>query len=101
MTRNAVLKRTLGNKGARKFLTKPPKSKPASVTLDLPLDLIEQLVVQELTATYGSMTTDLAARKAGKGSAIFDTDRDLDIKTLEGHLFCLETILKYYGTTLK
>ena len=97
MTRKAVLERTLGKKAAKKFLPKTPKA----LTIELPTDLLEQVVVAELTKTYDSLTTDLKARKAGKGIAIFDLDKELDIKTLEGHLFCFETVLKYYGASLK
>ena len=97
MTRKAVLERTLGKKAAKKFLPKRPKA----ITLELPTDLLEQVVVAELTKTHESLTTDLKARRAGKGIAIFDLDKEIDIKTLEGHLFCFETVLKYYGVSLK
>lgn len=99
MSRKAVLERTLGKKAAKRFLDKQPKAE--SVTLELPTELLEQVVIAELTGTYQSLTTDLAARKKGKGTAIFELDKELDIKTLEGHLFCFETVLKYYGASLK
>jgi len=99
MSRKAVLERTLGKKAAKRFLAKQPKEE--SVTLELPTDLLDQIVVVELTRTYQSLTTDLAARKKGNGTAIFELDKELDIKTLEGHLFCFETVLKYYGASLK
>ena len=99
MNRKAVLERTLGKKAAKRFLAKQPKEE--SITLELPTDLLDQIVVAELIRTHESLTTDLKARKAGKGIAIFDLDKELDIKTLEGHLFCFETVLKYYGVSLK
>jgi hypothetical protein len=99
MSRKAVLERTLGKKAAKRFLAKQPK--PEFITLELPTDLLEQVVVAELTKTHESLTTDLAARKKNTGMAIFELDKELDIKTLEGHLFCFETVLKYYGASLK
>ena len=99
MSRKAVLERTLGKKAAKRFIAKQPKEE--SVTLELPTDLLDQIIVVELTRTYQSLTTDLAGRKKGNGTAIFELDKELDIKTLEGHLFCFETVLKYYGASLK
>ena len=43
----------------------------------------------------------MCIRDRGNGTAIFELDKELDIKTLEGHLFCFETVLKYYGASLK
>ena len=99
MSRKAVLERTLGKKAAKRFLAKQPKAE--SITLELPTDLLDQIIVVELTRTYQSLTTDLAARKKNIGMAIFELDKELDIKTMEGHLFCFETVLKYYGASLK
>jgi hypothetical protein len=99
MSRKAVLERTLGKKAAKRFLAKQPKEE--SVTLELPTDLLDQIVVAELIRTYEALTTDLAARKKDNGMAIFELDKELDIKTMEGHLFCFETVLKYYGASLK
>jgi hypothetical protein len=99
MSRKAVLERTLGKKAAKRFLSKLPKDK--SITLELPPETLEQLVIAELVGTYQQLVVDLKARRDNRGMAIFDTDKEIDIKTLEGHLFCFETILKYYGVTLK
>lgn len=102
MSRKAVLERTLGKKAAKKFTPKPVKpAKAGTVTLDLPCELLEQIVKAELTSLHESLTADLEARRQGTGTAIFELDQQVDIKILEGHLFCLETILKYYGASLK
>lgn len=99
MSRKAVLERTLGKKAAKRFLAKQPKAE--SITLELPTDLLDQIVVAELVGAYQQMVVDLKARRANRGMAIFDTDKEIDIKTMEGHLFCFETVLKYYGASLK
>lgn len=99
MSRKAVLERTLGKKAAKKFISKAPKKPPAtSVTLEVDCDLVEQVVVQELISLHASLSRDLKSRKAGKKIAVFDHDKDIDIATLNGHLFAIETVLKYYTT---
>ena len=99
MNRKAVLERTLGKKAAKKFLPKEPKKVPYStVSLEVEADVVEQIVIQELIGLHTSLSRDLADRKAGKGTAVFEKDKDLDIATLEGHTFAVETVLKYYTT---
>ena len=99
MNRKAVLERTLGKKAAKKFLPKEPKKDGfSSVSLEVDADIVEQIVVQELIGLHTTLSRDLADRKAGKGTAVFEKDKDLDIATLEGHMFAVETVLKYYTT---
>jgi hypothetical protein len=94
MSRKAVLERTLGKKAAKKFLPKP-------LTLTLPSEFIDQLVTIELSKTHASLTTDLKARKAGKGISIFEADKDQDVALIQEHLRALETVARYYGASLK
>lgn len=99
MSRKAVLERTLGKKAAKKFLPETPKNEAsATVSLEVESDVIEQIVVQELVGLHTSLSRDLKDRKAGKKIGIFDMDKDIDIATLNGHLFAVETVLKYYTT---
>lgn len=99
MSRKAVLERTLGKKAAKKFLPETPKNEAsATVSLEVESDVIEQIVVQELVGLHTSLSRDLKDRKAGKRIGIFDMDKDIDIATLNGHLFAVETVLKYYTT---
>jgi len=104
MSRKAVLERTLGKKGAKKFLPETPKNQASSpVSLEIESNVIEQIVLQELVYLRTSLMRDLKDRKAGKKVAIFDLDKDTDIATLNGHIFAVETVLRYYATpaTLK
>ncbi len=98
MNRKAVLERTLGKKAAKKFLPAPKKQVATPVTLEVDCDLVEQVVVQELIGLHTSLSRDLKDRKAGKRIAVFDRDKNIDIATLNGHLFAVETVLKYYTT---
>jgi hypothetical protein len=99
MNRKAVLERTLGKKAAKKYLPQEPKNEASStVSLEIEADVIEQIVVQELVGLHTSLSRDLKDRKAGKKIGIFDMDKDIDIATLNGHLFAVETVLKYYTT---
>ena len=99
MSRKAVLERTLGKKAAKKFLPETPKNEAsATVSLEVEADVIEQIVVQELVGLHTSLSRDLKDRKAGKRIGVFDMDKDIDIATLNGHLFAVETVLKYYTT---
>lgn len=99
MNRKAVLERTLGKKAAKKYLSEEPKKvSHSTVSLEVEADVIEQIVVQELVGLHTSLSRDLKDRKAGKRIGIFDMDKDIDIATLNGHLFAVETVLKYYTT---
>lgn len=99
MSRKAVLERTLGKKNAKKFLPETPKNEASStVSLEVESDVIEQIVLQELVYLRTSLMRDLRDRKGGKKIAIFDQDKELDIATLNGHIFAVETVLRYYAT---
>ena len=99
MSRKAVLERTLGKKAAKKFLSaEPKKAAHSTVSLEVEADVIEQIVIQELVGLHTSLSRDLKDRKAGKPIGIFDMDKDIDIATLNGHIFAVETVLKYYTT---
>jgi rRNA maturation protein Rpf1 len=97
MSRKAVLERTLGKKAAKKFL---PKDN-SEVVLEIPTELADTITRAELSRTLESLTTDLKQRKKGKGSPIFELDREVDISILEGHVYCFKTVLEYYGGPLK
>jgi hypothetical protein len=69
--------------------------------LELSCELVEQIMQVELRSIHGSLTKDLKARKAGKGIAIFDPDKDRDIAEISNHLSAIETVARYYGVSLK
>ena len=97
MSRKAVLERTLGKKAAKRFLPKVTQE----LKLELSCELVEQIMQAELSSIHGSLTKDLKSRKAGKGIAIFDLDKDRDIAEISTHLRAIETVARYYGVTLK
>jgi hypothetical protein len=97
MSRKAVLERTLGKKAAKRFLPKVTQE----LKLELSCELVEQVMQVELRSIHGSLTKDLKARKAGKGIAIFDPDKDRDIAEISNHLNAIETVSRYYGVSLK
>lgn len=99
MSRKAVLERTLGKKGAKRFIPKAPKKSPLEdVKLEISSEVIEQLVLHELFNLHGSLTKDLEDREADVGFPVFERDREMDIAMLKGHLFAIETVLRYYTT---
>ena len=97
MSRKAVLERTLGRKQAKKFIPKAPKKADfETVFLEMRPELVEQIVAQELAKLHADLKQDLKDRQAGKRISIFDHDRQVDISMIEGHLFAIETVLRYY-----
>ena len=99
MTRKAVLERTLGKKAAKKFLPPPKKPEVDLVKLLQSSDLLDLLIQAELTKVHGSLIKDRAGRLAGRfPSGIFESDKDLDIETIERHLDALELIIRYFST---
>ena len=99
MTRKAVLERTLGKKAAKKFLPPPKKPEVDLVKLLQSSDLLDLLIQAELTKVHGSLIKDLAGRKAGRfPSGIFESDKDLDIETIERHIDALELVIRYFST---
>lgn len=99
MTRKAVLERTLGKKAAKKFLPSPKKPEVDLVKLLQSSDLLDQLVQVELTKVRGSLLKDLAGRKAGRfPNGIFESDKELDIETIEQHIDALELVIRYFST---
>lgn len=99
MNRKAVLERTLGKKAAKKYLSETPKNEASStVSLEVNAETLEQIVIQELVGLHTSLSRDLKDRKAGKKIGIFDMDKGVDIATINGHIFAVETVLRYYAT---
>lgn len=92
MSRNEVLKKTLGKKRAKKYITNKE-----TIELSVDPDCLEAIVRSELTRNMRSLAEDLRKRKAGGSLMIFDADRAKDIALLRLHVHCFETVLKYYG----
>ena len=67
------------------------------VTVELDWDTVDNIVKQELVSLKANLKEDLKKRKAGKGMAIFETDKTLDIALIKEHIEAFDLILKYYG----
>lgn len=100
MTRKAVLERTLGKKAARKFIPKAPKKPEIDLVKLLEnSDVFDALVRAELLKVHQALTMDLEGRKTGRFNyGIFESDKDLDIETIEQHLRALELVARYFST---
>lgn len=67
------------------------------VTVELDWDTVDNIVKKELISLKANLKEDLKKRKAGKGMAIFETDKTLDIALIKEHIEAFNVILKYYG----
>jgi hypothetical protein len=67
------------------------------VTVELDWDTVDNIVKKELISLKANLVEDLKKRKAGKGMAIFDTDKTTDVALIKEHIEAFDTILKYYG----
>ena len=67
------------------------------VTVELDWDTVDNIVKQELASFKDNLEQDLQKRKAGKGLAIFDTDKTIDVALIKEHIEAFNLILKYYG----
>lgn len=67
------------------------------VTVELDWDTVDNIVKQELASLKSNLVEDLKKRKAGKGMAIFDTDKTTDIALIKEHIEAFDMVLKYYG----
>ena len=67
------------------------------VTVELDWDTVDNIVKQELANLRANLKEDLKKRRAGKGMAIFETDKTLDVALIKEHIEAFDLILKYYG----
>lgn len=67
------------------------------VTVELDWDTVDGIVKKELASLKNNLKEDLKRRKAGTGIAIFETDKDADVKLINEHIKAFDMVLKYYG----
>lgn len=67
------------------------------VTVELDWDTVDNIVKQELASLKDNLKDDLKKRKAGKGIAVFEIDKTLDVALIKEHIDAFNLILKYYG----
>jgi hypothetical protein len=68
-----------------------------TITVEIVDEQVDSLVRQQLGWHLKIFEEDLAARKDGGGMAIFDIDREKDIKALKKHVKAFTLALKYFG----
>ena len=66
------------------------------VEFDLDCELSDAIVTKSLSDLLDTLETDLDCRERDVGMAIFEHDKDKDIKLLKKHIKALKLILKYY-----
>ena len=66
------------------------------VEIDLDWELSDIIVSKNLKELLDVLENDLDCRKNGNGMAIFEHDKDKDIKLLKKHIKAAKLILKYY-----
>ena len=70
------------------------------VEVDIDYDEIDKITVNSLKELRKLLENDLELRKEGTGMAIFDTDKDKDVKLLKKQIKAFETVIKYYAGDL-
>lgn len=67
------------------------------VTVELDWDTVDGIVKQELASMRDNLANDLENRKNDQGMAIFEHDKDNDIKLIQEHINAMTMVLRYYG----
>ena len=70
------------------------------IEIDIDYDEVDKIIVNSLKELRNLLENDLQLRKEGAGMAIFDTDKDKDVKLLKKHIKAFETVIKYYAGDL-
>ena len=68
-----------------------------TVTVEIDMDAADKIVVSNLNCMLECLENDYELRKEGRGMAIFENDKDEDLKILKKHIKSFKTVLKYYG----
>lgn len=67
------------------------------VEIDIDDDMGDKIAAANLKSLLECLENDYELRKEGRGMAIFEKDKDEDIKILKKHIQSFKTVLKYYG----
>ena len=68
-----------------------------TLTVEIDYDQADKLVIQNLKTMLECLENDYELRKEDRGMAIFENDKDEDLKILKKHIKYFKTVLKYYG----
>ena len=67
------------------------------VTVKLDYDTVDGIVVDQLIDTLENLKSDLENRKEGRGLAIFEHDKEEDVKIISEHVDAFKVVLSYFG----
>jgi hypothetical protein len=67
-----------------------------TVTVEIDMDSADRITVQNLNNLLECLENDYELRKEDRGMAIFESDKDKDLKILKKHIKSFKTVLKYY-----
>ena len=68
-----------------------------TVTVEIDMDAADKITVQNLNNLLECLEDDYELRKEDRGMAIFEKDKNEDLKILKKHIKSFKTVLKYYG----
>ena len=68
-----------------------------TITVEIDYDEADKIVVANLSSMLECLENDYELRKEDRGMAIFEKDKDEDLKLLKKHIKAFKTVLKYYG----
>ena len=68
-----------------------------TVTVEIDIDAADKIVVANLSSMLELLENDYELRKEDRGMAIFEKDKDEDLKILKEHIKAFKTVIKYYG----
>lgn len=72
-----------------------------NITVELNCNTVDDIIKQELISIQDNLIDDLRKREKGKGIAIFETDKTLDVALIKEHIEAFDLVLKYYGVGKK
>ena len=67
------------------------------VEIDINDDMGDKIAAANLSSMLECLENDYELRKEGRGMAIFEKDKEEDLKILKKHIQSFKTVLKYYG----
>lgn len=71
-----------------------------TVTVEIDMDAADKITLSNLKHMLELLENDYELRKEDRGMAIFEKDKDEDLKILKKHIKSFKTVLKYYGGDL-
>ena len=67
-----------------------------TVTVEIDMDAADKIVAVNLKNMLELLEDDYGLRKEDRGMAIFEKDKDEDLRILKKHIKSFRTVLKYY-----